>query len=171
VTEIVECRLRGIAVEDWPRFYEKLTGTVPLDHLRSTWLVFCLAMLPLRVVAAVAIRLESPGPVIVGHERTGQVGRVFHLFRFRSSRAGGAPTHPGRLPGITGWARVNNADTSSDENNLAALPYDLYYVKNMAISLDLLILLRAVQLGRFTRGFGAWTDKRHPSTTSVSYAA
>ena len=259
VAEIVECKLRGIEVEDWPSFYEKLTGKIPLNNLRPSWLVFadgfsparltlvtkraidlvaafvgCVVMFPVMAAVAIAIRLDSSGPVFFRQERTGQFGRVFQVFKFRSMRVDAAfmpspvpgepdlrvtrvghllrrtrldelpqlfnvlmgdmslvgprpewvalvpefsekvPLYLHRLaakPGITGWAQVNNPYGASVENTLEKLQYDLYYIKNMSIFLDLLILLQTVQIVLFTRGSGAWTSKNQPSTTSVSYAA
>src|SRR5207247_8555007 len=37
---LLECRLRGIAVEDWPTFYEKATGKILFTELRPSWLIF-----------------------------------------------------------------------------------------------------------------------------------
>lgn len=259
VTEIVECKLRGIEVEDWPSFYEKLTGKIPVSDLRPSWLVFadgfkppratmltkraidigasvfgCLVSIPLMLAVAVWIKLDSPGPVFFRQERTGQFGRIFPVFKFRSMRvdasrlpapAPGEPdlrvTRAGRLlrrtridelpqlfnvllgdmslvgprpewtalvpeftekvplymhrlavkPGITGWAQVKNPYGATVENTWDKLQYDLYYIKNMSIFLDLLILLHTVQIVLFTQGSGAWKNKNSPSTTSVSYAA
>lgn len=258
VSAIVECKLRGIEVEDWPSFYEKLTGKIPVSDLRPSWLVFadgfsparitlatkraldvvvstigCLIALPVLAAIAVAIRLDSPGPALFRQERTGQFGRVFSVFKFRSMRvdaasfpapAPGEPdprvTRVGRLlrrtrldevpqlfnvllgdmslvgprpewvalvpefsekvplylhrlaakPGITGWAQVKNSYGASVENTWEKLQYDLYYIKNMSIFFDLLILLHTVQIVLFTRGSGEWTSKKRRSTTSVSYA-
>jgi len=41
---------------------------------------------------------------------------------------------------------------------------DLYYIKNMSIFLDMLILLHTVQIVLFTRGSGEWNKKQAPST-------
>src|SRR5215471_15933480 len=38
--EILDCKLRGIRVEDWPTFYEKLTGKILIQNLRPSWLIF-----------------------------------------------------------------------------------------------------------------------------------
>src|SRR5262249_1083134 len=38
--ELLECRLRGIRVEDWLTFYEKQTGKILVSELRPSWLVF-----------------------------------------------------------------------------------------------------------------------------------
>lgn len=45
-------------------------------------------------------------------------------------------------PGVTGWAQVNYHATSSKEESVEKLHYDLYYVKNMSLALDLGIVLR-----------------------------
>jgi exopolysaccharide biosynthesis polyprenyl glycosylphosphotransferase len=42
---------------------------------------------PLMLLAAIAIRLDSPGPILYCHERVGENGRVFTLCKFRSMRA------------------------------------------------------------------------------------
>lgn len=46
-----------------------------------------LAALPLLALAAFAIRLESPGPILFRQERIGKDGRVFTIFKLRSMRA------------------------------------------------------------------------------------
>jgi sugar transferase (PEP-CTERM system associated) len=54
-------------------------------------------------------------------------------------------------PGLTGWAQVCYPYGSSVEESREKLEYDLFYVKNMSLSLDLLILfitLKTVLLGR-----------------------
>src|SRR5499425_3462651 len=86
---LLECRLRGIAVEDWPTFYEKATGKILVTAVRPSWLIFSdgfvktprteiikrvvdvsvsLAGLtlafPVMVLVAIAVKLESPGPVL-----------------------------------------------------------------------------------------------------------
>ncbi|HXC94890.1 MAG TPA: sugar transferase [Edaphobacter sp.] len=45
-----------------------------------------IALLPLFVVTAILIKLDSPGPVFFRHERVGQHGRNFLLWKFRSMR-------------------------------------------------------------------------------------
>ena len=37
---LLECRLRGIRVEDWPTFYEKATGKILVTAVRPSWLIF-----------------------------------------------------------------------------------------------------------------------------------
>ncbi len=46
------------------------------------------------------------------------------------------------LPGITGWAQINMENDASVEDAPEKMQYDLYYIKNRSMGLDLLILLR-----------------------------
>jgi sugar transferase (PEP-CTERM system associated) len=109
--DLLECRLRGIRVEDWATFYEKQTGKVLVTNLRPSWLIFAdgfvknhfteavkrsldvllavmaLAVaLPVMAVVALAIKLDSKGPVLFRQARVGQHGRIFVLKKFRSMR-------------------------------------------------------------------------------------
>jgi exopolysaccharide biosynthesis polyprenyl glycosylphosphotransferase len=43
-----------------------------------------LAVAPLMIVAAVAIKLDSPGPVFFRQQRVGRHGKSFHIFKFRT---------------------------------------------------------------------------------------
>lgn len=55
------------------------------------------------------------------------------------------PKYPMRqlvLPGITGWAQVNNGYTSSADEARVKLSYDLYYIKHMSLDLDLHVIFR-----------------------------
>jgi lipopolysaccharide/colanic/teichoic acid biosynthesis glycosyltransferase len=55
-------------------------------------------------------------------------------------------------PGITGWAQVRYPYGASVEDALQKLQYDLYYIKNLSLFLDLLILVNTVQVVLFARG-------------------
>jgi sugar transferase (PEP-CTERM system associated) len=48
-------------------------------------------------------------------------------------------------PGITGWAQVRHAYAASVEDAVEKLQYDLYYVKNLSIWLDLVILVETIK--------------------------
>jgi len=39
---------------------------------------------PIMIITAIAIKIDSPGPVIFRQERVGQHGQIFHIFKFRS---------------------------------------------------------------------------------------
>jgi len=107
--EILDCKLQGIRVEDWPTFYEKLTGKIIIQNLRPSWLIFadgftrnsltrtlkritdillaavglCIA-LPLITLVAILTKLDSYGPVFFRQERVGENGRIFTLYKFRT---------------------------------------------------------------------------------------
>jgi lipopolysaccharide/colanic/teichoic acid biosynthesis glycosyltransferase len=55
-------------------------------------------------------------------------------------------------PGITGWAQVRYRYGASVEDALEKLQYDLYYIKNLSLFLDLLILINTIQVVLFARG-------------------
>jgi exopolysaccharide biosynthesis polyprenyl glycosylphosphotransferase len=126
-----QCEANQIEVSLVPRMYESLTkrvrfekvGTLPLVGLRSVdpqgWQftvkhVFdrvlaataLVLLAPLLAVTALAIRLESPGPVLFRQRRIGRDGRAFDMLKFRSMEmppepAAGAPPEPpsGVAPG------------------------------------------------------------------------
>lgn len=55
-------------------------------------------------------------------------------------------------PGLTGWAQINYPYGASEEDALRKLEYDLFYVKNLALMLDLFVVLKTVQIVLFGRG-------------------
>ncbi len=55
-------------------------------------------------------------------------------------------------PGVTGWAQVRYSYGASIEDALEKLQYDLFYVKNFTMSLDLLIVLNTIKTVLLGRG-------------------
>lgn len=55
-------------------------------------------------------------------------------------------------PGITGWAQVNYRYGATIEDSIEKLRYDLYYIKNMSLFLDLRILLKTIRVCLFGMG-------------------
>jgi lipopolysaccharide/colanic/teichoic acid biosynthesis glycosyltransferase len=47
-------------------------------------------------------------------------------------------------PGITGWAQINYGYAVTIDDTATKLEYDLYYIKNRNIMLDILIVLRTI---------------------------
>jgi lipopolysaccharide/colanic/teichoic acid biosynthesis glycosyltransferase len=55
-------------------------------------------------------------------------------------------------PGLTGWAQVNYPYGETIKDTVEKLQLDLYYIKNMSLCLDLLILLKTVKIILLMRG-------------------
>jgi sugar transferase (PEP-CTERM system associated) len=55
-------------------------------------------------------------------------------------------------PGITGWAQLCYSYGSSYQDTIEKLQYDLYYVKNYSIFLDLLIILQTIEVVLWGKG-------------------
>jgi exopolysaccharide biosynthesis polyprenyl glycosylphosphotransferase len=55
-------------------------------------------------------------------------------------------------PGITGWAQIRYKYASSLEDAREKLRYDLFYIKNMSMGLDLLVFLQTVKVILFSEG-------------------
>lgn len=235
LNQLLSCKLEGVKVTDLSSFFERCWGEVRIDSLRASWLIYgegfrqgpfrtfvkrsfdvvvsalmLLAAAPVMVVTAIAIALESSGPVIYRQERVGRGGRVFEVLKFRSmctnAESDGKPrwadcndpriTRVGRIiraaridelpqlinvlkgdmslvgprperpyfvaqltqqipfyaarhsvkPGITGWAQVRYTYGASVDDAIHKLQYDLYYVKNHTLFLDLVILFKTVRV-------------------------
>lgn len=71
-----------------------------------------------------------------------QLGRVIPFYNERSCVK----------PGLTGWAQVNFPYGASVEDAREKLAYDLYYVKNRNLLLDMLILLSTIRVVLFREG-------------------
>jgi lipopolysaccharide/colanic/teichoic acid biosynthesis glycosyltransferase len=55
-------------------------------------------------------------------------------------------------PGLTGWAQIRYEYGASIEDALKKLEYDLYYVKNMSIFLDIMTIMETVHVVLFRKG-------------------
>ena len=55
-------------------------------------------------------------------------------------------------PGLTGWAQVSYGYGASVEDAVEKLNYDLFYIKNMSLLMDLMIVLRTVKTVIFSKG-------------------
>lgn len=108
---LLDCKLRGIQIEEGETFNERQHGNIPLDQLKPSWMVFSdgfkslrsrklvkrvldmafasilfALSAPLMLLAAIVIKLESRGPVIFSQVRVGENGREFNIYKFRSMR-------------------------------------------------------------------------------------
>lgn len=55
-------------------------------------------------------------------------------------------------PGITGWAQINHKYGDTLEDTITKLEYDLYYLKNLSLSLDLYIMFHTAKVMLLSRG-------------------
>jgi lipopolysaccharide/colanic/teichoic acid biosynthesis glycosyltransferase len=55
-------------------------------------------------------------------------------------------------PGISGWAQVNYGYGASAQDAVEKLNYDLFYIKNMTILIDMLVMLKTIKILIF--GYG-----------------
>jgi exopolysaccharide biosynthesis polyprenyl glycosylphosphotransferase len=56
------------------------------------------------------------------------------------------------MPGITGWAQINHKYGDTIEDTVAKLEYDLYYIKNLSVELDLYIIFHTLKVMLLSRG-------------------
>lgn len=109
---LLQLSLAGhVSIEEGASFYERVTGRVSLSMIRPSWLIFtgpgrkaklaslsrtlvhrlaaligALLSLPIVIVTAILIKLDSRGPVFYKQERVGKNGKTFTLIKFRSMR-------------------------------------------------------------------------------------
>jgi sugar transferase (PEP-CTERM system associated) len=231
----------NVNIEECTSFFERITGKVHIDMLRPSWLIFAgrkrdtrlgtvfreithrllaliglIVSLPIAILTAVLIKLESKGAIFYRQERIGKNGRIFKVIKFRSMKtdaeADGKPvwatdddsrtTRVGRVirkirvdeipqfwniikgemsfvgprperphfvaqlaeeipfydhrhlvaPGLTGWAQIKYPYGASVEDARQKLEYELYYIKNQSLTLDLIIVFETVKTVIFGRG-------------------
>jgi sugar transferase (PEP-CTERM system associated) len=112
VRELLAIKLTGVAIEESQALFERITGKIPIGAMRPSYLIFnrgfatnttanigkrvldiTLALAVFSVswwamlLTALAVRLNSPGPVLFRQERCGHHGRPFTLLKFRSMTA------------------------------------------------------------------------------------
>jgi sugar transferase (PEP-CTERM system associated) len=238
---LLKWRMTGLVIEEASTLYQKITGKIPVESIHPSALIFTdgfrqttlqkiygrslglvVGMLslvivgPIMALIAIAIKLDSRGPVFYKQTRVGLNGELFEVRKFRSmfldaeSKSGPVwaqdvdprVTRVGRIlrklrldelpqfinvlygemsfvgprperpffvdllkekvpfydlrhsvrPGITGWAQVSCHYGASVEDAQQKLEYDLFYIKNFALSFDSLILFQTIKIVLFGRG-------------------
>ncbi len=111
MSELLDCKLNGIYIEEGETFLERMTGRVLLHQLKPSWIVFSegfkslrsrkvlkrvfdvffsifglVVASPLLLITAILIRLESKGPAIFKQIRVGEHGKEYEIYKFRSMR-------------------------------------------------------------------------------------
>src|SRR5579864_265780 len=102
IRELLQAKLSGVRVEEAATTYERITGKILLDDLKPSWFIFSdgcraargtrlvkraldvvmasiglLCAAPLMVLTALAVRLDSPGPIFYRQDRVGENGHLF----------------------------------------------------------------------------------------------
>jgi len=211
-SQIYGIPLIDIMPELMPEWEKKLKRL--MDIIIS--LIILLLGSPVLILVAIAIKIDSKGPVFFKQERLGQNAKPFNVLKFRSmihnaekltgpvwsqkddpriTRMGKfvrrvrldevpqminvlkgemslvgprperaffveklsleIPYYKRRLkvrPGITGWAQVKHKYDETIEDVKVKLQYDLFYIENMSIRMDLKILMRTVFVVLFGKG-------------------
>ncbi len=126
--ELMECKLRGIAVTNGIDFYERELKKAKLDLVHPSWIVFSdgfkpsktrsftkrlldlvislslmVIMFPFIVLTALAIFLETGRPILYSQNRVGMMGREFRIYKFRSMR------QDAEKDGKARWASANDS--------------------------------------------------------------
>lgn len=111
LSQFLDCKLAGVPSCGALDFYERELGRVDINLLQPSWMlfsdgfnyskrrslakrlfdvllasVFLLLLWPLMLLTAIAVRLDSPGPVLYHQVRVGLNGRHFRIYKFRSMR-------------------------------------------------------------------------------------
>jgi len=107
--QLLECKMRGIAIEEGIHFYEHLTGRLQVESLHPSFLIFSegfkktkltmwtkritefalslfglIVLSPVILVVSFWVKIDSRGPVFYKQERVGERGKIFRLLKFRS---------------------------------------------------------------------------------------
>jgi exopolysaccharide biosynthesis polyprenyl glycosylphosphotransferase len=106
---------------------------------------------------------------IIRKLRIDEIPQLFNVLKGEMSMVGPRPERPEMVkslsekipyyghrhcvrPGITGWAQVNYKYGDTLEDVIRKLEYDLYYIKNMSLSLDSYIIFLTVKATLLSRG-------------------
>jgi sugar transferase (PEP-CTERM system associated) len=241
IHDLLELRFSGIRIEEATQLYEAAFSRVCTREFRPSQLIFsdelgpspgsdsfqaiyCFAFAvvllivtsPLMLLVALAVRLTSPGSILLRQKRVGRGNEVFTVYKFRSmyadaeartgavwatrndpritpvgrfirrarldelpqlfnvlkgemAIAGPRPERPEFVktlsetipyyrqrhcvkPGITGWAQINYKYGDTIADTIIKLEYDLYYIKNMSVSLDAYIFFHTLKTMLLSRG-------------------
>ncbi len=131
--------LRKFRLDEVPQLINVLKGEMSIIGPRAEWDVFALQSQEEEVLYRPGRRATDPPGLMIP---VGRLERVPY-YSFRAVVK----------PGITGWAQVMFPLAGSSFDDLKEkLAYDLYYIKNLSIFLDLAILLKTIRIIIIGRG-------------------
>jgi sugar transferase (PEP-CTERM system associated) len=140
--QLLYCKLQGMPVQEGVAFFENLSGCLQVEHLNPSFLIFSdgfrksiviqtvkrikglvisslglLLSLPLVILVALLIKLDSKGSLFYRQERVGESGRTFKLLKFRTmvenAEANGAvwaQKNDSRITRVGRWLRKTRLD-------------------------------------------------------------
>ncbi|MBI5304087.1 MAG: sugar transferase [Chloroflexi bacterium] len=115
---LMDCKEQGAQITLMPVLYEQLTGQIPIEHIGDNWnvalpleskeasgfypfakrafdivgaLIGLIVLLPFLPLVALAIWLDSPGPIFYTQVRVGKGGKVFYPIKLRTMVANAEP--------------------------------------------------------------------------------
>ena len=128
---LVSLRVQGLRVDDASSALSALTGRVALRSVKPSWFVFSdgfhrsktndlikrildlvagvvglMVSLPIMILVALAVRLDSKGPIVYRQTRVGWMGKCFDVMKFRSMRIDAEAENGAQ------WARDNDPRTT-----------------------------------------------------------
>jgi sugar transferase (PEP-CTERM system associated) len=147
MNSLLDIRLDGVRFAHLSTLYEEYTGKIAVENLRPSLLVFSegfgrkalagrvsrlidlcgagvlfVLTLPLTALAAVLVKLTSPGPALYRQSRVGLNGRVFTIYKFRSMRVD-AEAGTGPVWSVPGYdSRVTRVGALLRRSRLDELP-------------------------------------------------
>jgi lipopolysaccharide/colanic/teichoic acid biosynthesis glycosyltransferase len=86
---------------------------------------------------------------ILRNVRLDELPQLFNVLRGQMSLVG--ERHAVK-PGVTGWAQLKYSYGASEEDAIEKLQYDLYYIKNQSLLLDIMIILQTVEVVLWGKG-------------------
>jgi exopolysaccharide biosynthesis polyprenyl glycosylphosphotransferase len=238
---LLECQAHGTQIVWLPDLYVQFRQNVPVHQVDPQWILHAVqfgpnliqrmakrlldltvvffalpALLIFMPLVALAIKLDSPGPIFYRQARCGRSGKPFMIYKFRTmyidaekdgkarwatkddpritrvgrmlrkarldelpqvlnilhgemSIVGPRPERPEfvqelkqvipyyhtRLlvkPGLTGWAQIQFNYTSTVEDTVTKLQYDLYYIHRWTLWLDIYIMFRTIGVVLWLKG-------------------
>jgi len=109
VRELIRCRVKGIEIIEGTSFYEMLNGKLIVEQTNPAWLIFSegfrksrtkrflkhtldiilslmllILLLPVIIITAILIRIDSKGPVLFSQDRIGENKKTYMVYKFRS---------------------------------------------------------------------------------------
>ncbi len=111
LSQFLDCKLAGIDSSDALGFCERELGKIDISLLQPSWMLFSdgfkyskrrmiakrlfdialasaffTVLWPFMLLTAIAVRLDSPGPILYHQVRVGFNGKTFRIYKFRSMR-------------------------------------------------------------------------------------